>query len=410
MKILWVKGGKILPVDTGGKIRSYNILRHLANRHDVTFLSYYPGARDETYEARLQEQFPGAVPVAIGGEGNLFAQALHYGLRVLHPAPYSVTKFTHTAVSSTIRRLLSERTPDVAVSDFLLTTLNFPSVATVPTVLFQHNVESALWARQARYERNPLKRAIFSMEAGKMYRYEKAALDRFQHIVAVSENDRSLMTDMSPSTPMTVVPTGVDVGMYRRPESAKVTTASVMFLGSMDWPANIDGVEYFCEQIWPRVVAAIPGARFRVVGRKPPERIQKLASDSVEIVGGVDSVLPELHAASVFVVPLRIGGGTRLKIYEAMAAALPIVSTSVGAEGLDVTTERDIVLADDPVIFADAVIRLLHDESRRDAMGGEALATASRFDWSVVAEDFLRVLERARASQLRRSRDQVTTG
>ena len=196
---------------------------------------------------------------------------------------------------------------------------------------------------------------------------------------------------------MTVVATGVDVGMYRTPANATKRASSVMFLGSMDWPANIDGVEYFCAQIWPRVSAAVPNATFRVVGRRPPERIQRLASASVEIVGGVDSVLPELHAASVFVVPLRIGGGTRLKIYEAMAAALPMVSTSVGAEGLDVTSGRDILLADDPVEFADAVIRLLTDEGRRDAMGREALATASRFDWSVIAEDFLEVLERARS-------------
>ena len=397
MKILWVKGGKILPVDTGGKIRSYNILRHLASQHEVTFLSYYPGARDETYEARLEQQFPGAVPVAIGGGGNLLGQALHYAVRVLRAAPYSVTKFTHPAVSTALLRLLNERKPDVAVSDFLLTTLNFPCVATVPTVLFQHNVESALWARQARYERNPVKRAIFSMEAGKMYRYEKAALDRFQHIVAVSENDRALMAGMSTATPITVVATGVDVGMYRTPPNATKRAASVMFLGSMDWPANIDGVEYFCEQIWPRVIAAVPTATFRVVGRKPPERIQRLASDSIEVVGGVDSVLPELHAASVFVVPLRIGGGTRLKIYEAMAAALPMVSTSVGAEGLEVTSGRDLILADDPGAFADAVVRLLNDEALRDKMGREALLTASRFDWSVIAEDFLAVLERARS-------------
>ncbi|MDB4912603.1 MAG: hypothetical protein JWM95_247 [Gemmatimonadetes bacterium] len=394
MKILWVKGGKILPVDTGGKIRSYNILRNLAAHHEVTFLSYYLGAKDPAYEEQLQKEFPGAVGVPIGGGGNVVKQLLHYALRFPLPVPYSVSKYTSSSVRRTLQRLIEDKKPDVAVCDFLAASWNFPSTARVPTLLFQHNVESALWKRQTRYERNPLKRAVFAYESAKMYRYEQAALSRFPHVVAVSENDRALMRDMSADTAMTVVATGVDVAKHSRAADAHQHPSTVMFLGSMDWPANIDGVEYFCEQIWPRILAAVPSARFQVVGRNPPERIRRLASASVEIAGGVVSVLPHLHAATVFVVPLRIGGGTRLKIYEAMAASLPVVSTTVGAEGLDVSTGHDIVLADDPVKFSDAVVRLLLNPDERDTMGRAALATASRFDWSVVADDFYRVLER----------------
>jgi glycosyltransferase involved in cell wall biosynthesis len=392
MRILWVKGGKILPVDTGGKIRSYNILRHLAAHNEVTFLSYYPGERDAEYEENLRKQFPGAVCVAIGGGGNFVQQIAHYALRAPLAPPYSVSKYTSNAVRKTLLRLFDEKTFDVAVCDFLAASWNFPATPRVPTLLFQHNVESALWKRQARYERNLAKRAVFSYESAKMYRYEKAAIERFHNIVAVSEHDRSLMAEMVPGAAITVVPTGVDVAMHRRPDTAVRNRSTVMFLGSMDWPANIDGVEFFCEQIWPRVLAAVPHARFQVVGRNPPERIRRLASDSVEIAGGVASVLPHLHAANVFVVPLRIGGGTRLKIYEAMAAGLPIVSTTVGAEGLDVATGTDIILADEPAAFADGVIALLSDDAQRDAIGTAAFATASRFDWSVVAEEFLHVL------------------
>ena len=395
MRILWVKGGKILPVDTGGKIRSYNILRHLAAHHEVTFLSYYLGERDEAYEAQLAQQFPGSVGVPIGGGGGIIQQVLHYASRVPMAPPYSVSKYTSNAVRSMITRLFEERRPDVAVCDFLAASWNFPASPPVPTVLFQHNVESALWKRQARYERNVVKRVAFEYEAVRMYRYEKAALGRFPRIVAVSEHDRGLMTAMSPATPMTVVATGVDVAMHARPATAVTDVSTVMFLGSMDWPANIDGVEWFCAEVWPRVLAAAPSARFRVVGRNPPERIRRLASTSVEIVGGVASVLPDLHAAGVFVVPLRIGGGTRLKIYEAMAASLPIVSTAVGAEGLDVVSGSDIVLADDPSDFADSVVRLLGSESERARIGAAAFATASRFDWSAIAKDFAQVLEQS---------------
>ncbi|HEX9483483.1 MAG TPA: glycosyltransferase family 4 protein [Gemmatimonadaceae bacterium] len=397
MRIVWLKAGKLLPVDTGGKIRSFNILRHLAARHEMTVVSYYTGAADHAYESALNAQFPGAECVAVPMGAGAVGQALHYAPRFLFRLePYSVTKYTSPLVTARLRSVLTRRTPDVLMCDFLAASLNVPRDVTTPSALFQHNVESALWERQARYERNPIKRAVFAIEARKMLRYERATLARFDEIIAVSEHDKSQMHAMSPDAPITVVPTGVDVTHYRRPGHAVASaTPRVTFLGSMDWPANIDGVEWFCDTIWPSVRARVPNAEFHVVGRNPPARITGLASDSVKIVGGVTSVLPDLHAASVFVVPLRIGGGTRLKIYEAMAASLPIVSTAVGAEGLEVSDGEDIVLEDDPSSFADAVSALLVDEERRARMGAAALATASRFDWSVIATDFEAVLRRA---------------
>lgn len=394
MRLLWVKAGKILPVDTGGRIRSFNILRHLAARHDATFLSYYSGDRDEQYERDLARQFPGAVTLTAGAPTGRIAQALHYATRLPLAAPYSVAKFTDGAVRRRIRELITERRPDVAVCDFLSPSLNFPDPLPVPSVLFQHNVEHVLWDRQARHERHPGKRIAFGIEAAKMRRYERRAVHRFHHVVAVSAHDRTLMSEMTAPSRITVVRTGVDTSTYRLDASIGQQHRRVMFLGSMDWPANIDGVELFCQEIWPRVREAVPDARFQVVGRNPPPRIQRLASDSVEIVGGVPSVMPYLQGAPVFVVPLRIGGGTRLKIYEAMAASRAIVSTTVGAEGLDYSDGRDIVIADEPAAFAAAVIRLLGDPAARLALGRGASDTAARFDWASIARDFEDVLEK----------------
>jgi glycosyltransferase involved in cell wall biosynthesis len=395
MRLLWVKGGKLLPVDTGGKIRSYNILKGLARRHEVALLSYYPGEPDPEYDAAIVREFPGAVTVALGEIGGKVGQALHYARRFFHTAPYSVTKFTGPAVRAKVEELLADPRLDVAVADFLLVTCNFPPQSSKPTVLFQHNVESALWRRNATYEGNLLKKTFFAAEAAKMYSYEQAALSRFDGIVAVSEHDRSLMLAMDPDAPITVVRTGVDVAGFAPAVPARRGTRTVMFLGSMDWPANIDGVEYFCERIWPQIVGAVPDGRFQIVGRNPPPRITRFASDSVEIVGGVKSVLSYLHEAAVFVVPLRIGGGTRLKIYEAMAAAVPIVSTTVGAEGLEVHDGTDIVLADDAERFGQSVIDLLRAPEKRTSIANAASVTVARFDWSVIAADFELVLERA---------------
>jgi glycosyltransferase involved in cell wall biosynthesis len=163
----------------------------------------------------------------------------------------------------------------------------------------------------------------------------------------------------------------------------------------MDWEANIDAVDYFCREIWPAVRRSVPDARFRIVGRAPHPRVQRLASDSVEVTGRVPSVLDYLEDTAVFVVPLRIGGGTRLKIFEAMAAERAVVSTSIGAEGLEVRDGHDVVLADTPDRFSDAVITLLKDRDRRRRLGRAAGATAARHDWSSIAVRFEDVLRNA---------------
>jgi glycosyltransferase involved in cell wall biosynthesis len=184
----------------------------------------------------------------------------------------------------------------------------------------------------------------------------------------------------------------VDLARYQYDPAAKPSGPLVVFTGSMDWEANIDGVEFFCKEVWPLVLAKIPAARFRIVGRDPHPRVKKLSSESVEVTGTVPSIIDHLREAAVFVVPLRIGGGTRIKIYEAMAVGKATVSTSVGAEGLDVQHEHDILLADDPVRFADAVISVLQDETLRRRLEAAAAATAARFDWSVITERFVEVL------------------
>lgn len=405
MKILWVKAGKILPVDTGGKIRSYNLLRELARNHEVTLLSYYDGARDEVYETEIESRLPGAHCINTGkSEVSIAARALDYLQHLPSNAPYAVTKFTTAAVKRTVREWLDAGRFDVAVCDFLSASLNFPAKEIkTPCVLFQHNVESQLWQRQAAHPPNVATGAIFKLEAAKMKRYETATVKRFDHIIAVSEADKELMTGMTCAERITVVPTGVDTTVYRRSHQAasadSETPPLVLFLGSMDWEPNIDGVEFFCREIWERVQRDVPNARFRIVGRNPHPRVRRLASASVEVTGGVESVVEHLHAAHLFVVPLRIGGGTRLKIFEAMAAGKAIVSTSIGAEGLDVEHNRNIILADTPTEFAEGMIGLLRDATRRREMEESATELAARYDWSIIAQDFEAVLQRTIADK-----------
>jgi polysaccharide biosynthesis protein PslH len=394
MQLLWVKAGKLLPVDTGGKIRSYNILRHLALGHDVTFLSYYDGPHDDRYEEEIESQFPRACTINTGAvAGRGLTQVWSYLRRLLQPAPFAVAKFTHQNVQRVVASWLREKRFDICICDFLAASLNFPGVLSTPTVLFQHNVETSLWQRRASTDQNLAKRLAYKIEAAKMLRFESRALAKFDHIVAVSEHDRRQFLEMEPTCNVSVVPTGVDTQKYAIVSSVDTSVPRIVFTGSMDWEPNIDAVIYFCRDIFPRIRAEFPNTIFQVVGRDPHPRVRQLASESIQVTGTVPSVKKYLHDATVVVVPLRAGGGTRLKIFEAMAMGRAVVSTSIGAEGLDVTSGSDVVLADNAGAFADAVILLLRNPIRRRQYEQAAATLAAQHDWSKIADRFAAVLQ-----------------
>lgn len=411
MKILWVKANKILPAHSGGAIRSYQILRRLASHHTLVFFSYYDGDPDIEYEEELGRQFPGAVCLCTGKRGlNSIGGGLDYLARLGSPIPYAVSRFKSSRIQQRLNTWFEEKAFDVAVCDFLDAAVNFPGVLTIPTILFQHNVESEIWRRRALTERNPAKRRLYRFEFEKMLNYEQSVVGKFHHIIAVSEHDRRLMSEWGDPSRISVVPTGVDLQQYRPGPSSRESGPLVVFTGAMDWEPNVDAVEYFCREMWPTIRAKVPAARFRIVGRNPGWRVQRLASGSVEVTGPVVSVVDHLEESTVVVVPLRVGGGARLKIYEAMATGKAVVSTTVGAEGLDVHHGRDIVLADDPLAFAEAVALLLKDAELRRRYGHAAAALAGKYDWAVIGDRFTRVLETMVGTGSRESFSEVESG
>jgi glycosyltransferase involved in cell wall biosynthesis len=400
LRILWAKANKILPVHSGGDIRSYNIARQLAAQHDLTFFSYYDGAPDEAYEKAMQEHFPGAVCLCTGERHDTpLRRGLDYVARLPRRAPYAVSRFACRAVELQLRAWYAEEAFDVAVCDFLDAAVNFPKKLSIPTVLFQHNVESEIWRRHATNGSGGLKKLVYGLEFSKMQRYEQEVLQRFQHVIAVSEHDKKLMSAWVDAECLTVVPTGVDTEQFHPDEQPRLKSVGaqadllVLFVGAMDWEPNVDAAEYFCREISPGVLARVPEARFRIVGRNPGARVRRLASNSVEVTGRVPSVVDHLREAAVVVVPLRIGGGTRIKIYEAMAVGKAVVSTTVGAEGLDVHDGQDIVLSDTPERFAEAVVTLLQDAEARNRLGCAAAELAATYGWPLTGAKFGQILQ-----------------
>jgi len=411
MKILWVKAGKLLPVDAGGKIRSYNILRYLQQHHELVLVTPYGGKRDLVYESEIKKEFPGALPIWTSApDSSTLARIFHYLYCFPSGVPFSIRKFTDRAAGKKIEQLIGHEKFGAVICDFLAPSLTFPRKLWGQTILFQHNVETVLWDRMLANEPSRLKRLLYRLEAGRMRRYECSSIGKFQHVIAVSEQDRAYMSQFMPADKISVVPTGVDLDQYRLTSGGQAREPLVMFTGTMNFEPNVDGVEYFCREIWPRVLKAVPKARFRIVGKEPVAAVRRLESETVEVTGTVPSVIEHLQQAWALVVPLRMGGGTRLKIYEGMAMGRAIVSTSIGAEGLDVHHGKDIILADEAETFADAVITVLREPDLRKRYERAAAEMVARFSWASVSERFVEVLAGAVPSRNSVTADSLHVG
>jgi glycosyltransferase involved in cell wall biosynthesis len=232
-----------------------------------------------------------------------------------------------------------------------------------------------------------------------MLRFEGETVARFDRVLAVSDVDRDTLQRLYPrelAAPVSVIPTGVDTTYFAPAAEAPQYARRIVFTGSMDWLPNADGVLYFCREVLPLIRAAEPDVTFTIVGRSPTPEVRRLAEDrGIEVTGRVEDVRPYLAKSAVYVVPLRIGGGTRLKIFEAMGMGKAVVSTTIGAEGLPVTNDADIVIADEPATFAAAIVRMIRDDAARTRLEDAARRlVVERYDWSAVAQDFEDALAR----------------
>lgn len=394
MKILWVKAGGLVPPDTGGKIRSYNILRELARHHSVTFFSFY-ATHDGDVHPDLKNVFERVVclPLRLPAPKSL-AEMRDYSLGLLSPQPYNITKYCRSEVRRELRQLLERENYDVIVCDFLVAAGVIPWDAPTPKVIFTHNVEATIWRRHYEVATNPIWKAISWQEWRKMEAAERRYLRLADHVLAVSETDRDAFASFLETEKLTVIPTGVDLD-YFQPMPVEEIANSLVFTGSMDWLPNEDGIAYFVDAILPLIKQQHPEVSLEVVGRSPSRKLQALAEKEkrVRLTGWVEDIRPFVARGQVCIVPLRIGGGTRLKIFEAMAMGKAVVSTSVGAEGLPVRHGENILLADTPDDFASSVISLLRDSNQRKRLGAAARALVQeKYSWPKVAESFAHAL------------------
>jgi glycosyltransferase involved in cell wall biosynthesis len=283
------------------------------------------------------------------------------------------------------------RSADLVVCDFLTPAPNLPPLQ-VPTLLFQHNIESQIWKRLAASATHPLKRWYLASQHRRMWHAEKTLSEHVDGIVTVSPDDtRYCREEYHLVNTLGDVPTGVDVHGFQ-PPSAPPPTPTIGFLGSMDWMPNIEGVLWFHRHVLPQLRERHPDLRLKIIGRNPPASLQALASEdpTIEVTGTVPEVQPHVHACSVIAVPLLAGGGTRIKIFEAMAMGVPVVSTTIGAEGLPLVDQQDLLLANQPDEFASSLSRLLSDQDQRLALAHRARQRMeTEFSWQAASGKFL---------------------
>ena len=383
LSALVIAGRLPWPVDDGWKMRTYNILRGMAADGITVELAVFvdPGEPPATIDA-LRNICSAIYPVVRRSE---------YGIAdlikgVVGCTPFSVHNYSVPEMHTLVARLGRERSYDfVMIEDIVMA----PYVRRLPAAvkfLDMHNIESHLLLRYAEQERRLARKRYAVMTARKLARFEKMAASWFDRIFACSAEDRQLLEQMPVTTKVEVMPNGIDPHHYSC-FCAEPEDGSIVFVGSMDYHANISGVTWFVAEVLPFVLAEKPDLKFYIVGKNPPPVVQKLACASVIVTGAVADVRPYLSRAAVVVVPLLVGGGTRLKILEAMAMGKAVVSTSLGCEGIDVTDGENIVIADDQVDFSRHLLSLYDNVEQRNSLGERAaLFVVEKYSWNDITK------------------------
>lgn len=394
LRILFLAHLFPLPTDSGGKIKSYYTLKTLSSAHDVYLLAYLRGDDERALIPEISSVCSRVEcrPISRGP----LRQAADLMHALVTDQSFIISRDYRRHMQSAVDHAVREFEPDVIHIDHLQMAQFVDFQLPCKTVLDQHNVESMIIRRISESSGRPLARAYSRLEWPKLQRYESDICGRCDLVLAVSDEDRDTLRTLNPSlTNVESVPIGIDtnyLGSVRR----NADSANILFLGTMYWPPNVDCVHYFHRDILPLVRERIPNCTFTIAGQRPAKSIVALSSDpTVRVTGYVDDVRNVAEDCGVFVVPLRAGSGVRVKILNAMAMGLPVVSTSVGAEGIDIVNGEHALIADSPADFAEATARVLEDRDLADRLGRNARRLAcDKYSWDMAGKRVLNLYDR----------------
>ena len=398
MRVLYLSPRVCWPLRSGAHLRDFHLARQIASRASLTFFGLdaeLVGTGKDVERERLAE-LHGSEIVRVRRDAGYGAVNLLHGL--VGPTPISILNFTNATAMAVVEQLVGEQSFDaiqVESVHLIAYAQRIRELApTVPILCDWHNIESEI---QDRYAENLPRglRAIYARRTAHLLRrYEQKFIRLGDAHTVCSERERQLLLSFDPRARVAVIENGVDVSYFSQvAELLGGSRRTVVYVGLMEYHANVDAVGYFAREVWPRVRQLRPELEFKIVGARPTAEVLALANQpGITVTGTVDDLRPYYREALAAVVPLRVGGGTRLKILEAMAAGVPVISTSLGAEGLTAENGKEILLADTPPAMAEALAGLdeASPEWRRLSENGSRLVL-SRYDWTVIGKKLVRV-------------------
>ncbi|MFH1730547.1 MAG: glycosyltransferase [Planctomycetota bacterium] len=397
MKLLVVEPRSLFPPDSGAKILSANMLRHLCREHDVTLVFNRRSGETKENSERMAGLGAALVPVSWREMRNFTPRFyLELGKCLFTGKLYSVNKFCTPELKLAAAEAAARVDFDAVIWDTISAFMPDVDFGASPRVALDHNVEYRLRERQAERAGRGPKAAYLRHYARKTKEFEVGAFRKADHVVTVSPADADYIRGELGIEHVSALPPGVDAD-YFSPGEPEAATPGIVFTGSMDWQSNQDAVTFFVREVLPKIKQERPRVRFTIVGRRPPAHVRALAEadpDHVEVTGTVGDVRPYLARAQVAAVPVLFGSGLKIKVFEAMAMAKPVVVSTIGAEGLPLVSGDNVLIADTPADMAARCLELLGDPGLRKRIGERARATVlDGHDWSVVAAELAKICE-----------------
>jgi glycosyltransferase involved in cell wall biosynthesis len=400
LKILFLTQVLPYPLDAGPKIRAYYVLRYLARQHAITLVTFIRPSDPPDAVEHLQNYCQRVVTVPI--DRSVWRDASAYSKSLLSDMPFLVTRDRVPGMEAALRGIISEERYDAVHADqlwmaayALYARQSAEQNGYQPgLILDQHNAVHLIPARMAQNSANPLIRQILKREARLMRRYEAQVCDQFDRVVWVSGDDLKAIARYQPSIqkfPLktSIIPICTDPQIYN-PVLPLPKSDRILFLGGMHWPPNAEGLRWMAQNVLPIIREQIPDVELLAVGKDPPADLQN--TGGLSLPGYVEDVEPIWGGCRVFVVPLLSGGGMRVKILDAWAHGLPVVSTSIGAEGIKIKAEGNILIADTPVDFAQAIVQILRDDDLAGQLGASGRKTVQdTYNWRTIYKDWDKV-------------------
>ena len=383
MKILHILPFLPTPPDFGGALRVYNLLKHLYEHHDLTVA----GFSDHGDLVAFEKAFP-----KLKNKAHFKQRFLKKNFKRSYQLLSLLSKESHWFLitrSASFQKMLDEL---VDKNQFDLVQFEFPALcqfnikSDAKTVIDSHNVEYDNFRRMYEKEKSPLRKYFYKKEYEKIKVQEIQSARTRDAVFTTSERDKKIFQNELPEQDFYVIPNGVDTDFFA-PTNEKPVSNTLVFTGMMGYVPNSDGINYFIDSILPLIRKQVPDIKLYVVGKNPSPSVLKRASDAITVTGFVEDVRPYIHKAGVYVVPLRMGGGTRLKVLEALSMKKPVVSTSIGCEGIDVKDGEHLLIADQKEHFAESVVKLLKDQKaaqKLSASGKELIE--NKYKWSAINE------------------------